>query len=283
MLSGVMVTGMGYQVGSPLIGGAFDNEKGFFELIPVVLQNDEFLYAQQIDWSYNVVHYDYQKGIQLANANLQDGSPKFKEGRKALQFLNNPQNVPWLQKDPRMCITLKTWLPLLNNEPAIVWTFRHPMEVSHSLIQREKSFTLDHALRLWIVYNMRALQNSQGLCRVYTSNEEILNNPLIEVQRISDELTHQCNVPKPPNALTIEQVNKFVDTSLQHNAKSKFNVGPIIERHGTDCDVHELVTTTNKTDPLYNVELQWYRMAMKLYCDMKSGVAYRDNYTWPTF
>lgn len=281
MLSGLMVTGMGYFVGGPLIGGAFDNEKGFFELVPVVLQNDEFMYAQQIDWSYNVVRYDYKKGLELANANLQNGSRKFKEGRKALKFLNNPQSIPWLQKDPRMCITLKTWLPLLNCEPAILWTYRHPMEVSHSLINREKSFTLDHALRLWVVYNMRALQNSKGLCRVYTSNEDILKNPMQEVQRISDELTRQCNVPKPPNELTIEQVNKFVDTSLQHNAKSKFNVGPIIQRYGTDCDVHELVTTTEKTSPQYDLELQWYRMAMKIYCDMKSGAAYENEYVWP--
>lgn len=281
MLSGLMVTGMGYFVGSPLIGGAFDNEKGFFELIPVVLQNDEFMNDQQIDWSYNVVRYDDKKGLELAKANLKDGSKKFKQGRKALQFLNNPQNVPWLQKDPRMCITLKTWLPLLNSDPAILWTYRHPMEVSHSLMSREKTFTLDHSLRLWIVYNTRALQNSNGLCRVYTSNEEILKNPMIEVQRISDELTRQCNVPKPPNVLTTEQVNKFVDTSLQHNVKSKFNTGPIIERHGTDCDVHELVTTTDKKDSKYQLELTLYRIAMKIYCDMKSGAAYKEDYTWP--
>jgi hypothetical protein len=281
MLSGLLVTGMGYNVGEPLIGGAFDNEKGFFELIPVVLQNDEFLYSQQIDWSHDVYHYDYKKGLERANANLENGHRYFKEGRKALQFLNNAQNTPWLQKDPRMCITLKTWLPLLNTEPAIVWTFRHPMEVSHSLMSREKSFTLDHSLRLWIVYNMRALQNSVGLCRVYTSNEEVLKNPMKEVQRVSDELTRQCQVPKPPNVLTTEQVNKFVDTTLQHNTKSKYNDGPIIERHGTDCDVHELVTTTERTNPKYDLERKLYRLAMKMYCDLKSGAAYKVEYIWP--
>lgn len=31
MLSGLMVTGNGYHTGGPLIGSAFDNEKGFFE------------------------------------------------------------------------------------------------------------------------------------------------------------------------------------------------------------------------------------------------------------
>ena len=32
MLSGLLVSGLGYNVGKPLIGAAFDNEKGFFEL-----------------------------------------------------------------------------------------------------------------------------------------------------------------------------------------------------------------------------------------------------------
>lgn len=41
MLAGLMKMGLGYETGKPLIGGAFDNEKGFFELIAAVYQNDE--------------------------------------------------------------------------------------------------------------------------------------------------------------------------------------------------------------------------------------------------
>lgn len=36
MLSGLLATGMGYKTGGPLIGEAFDNKKGFFELVPAV-------------------------------------------------------------------------------------------------------------------------------------------------------------------------------------------------------------------------------------------------------
>jgi hypothetical protein len=49
---------MGYKVGGPLIQPAFDNEKGLFELLPIVLQNDEFMAKQHIGWSYNVINYD---------------------------------------------------------------------------------------------------------------------------------------------------------------------------------------------------------------------------------
>jgi hypothetical protein len=131
------------------------------------------------------------------------------------------------------------------------------------------------------VYNMRGIQNSNNLCRVFTSNEAVLQDPLTEVQRISNELTSKCNVPAPPKPLTIEEVNKFVDTTLQHNTKKIGEDLPIIEVHGADCNVHDLVTTTSKDDARYAVEKKLYRIAMKLFCDMNSGVAYQENYEWP--
>ena len=47
MLSGLLVKGLGYKTGGPLIGQSFDNKKGFFERIDIVLQNDEFLKQQR--------------------------------------------------------------------------------------------------------------------------------------------------------------------------------------------------------------------------------------------
>jgi hypothetical protein len=56
---------------------------------------------------------------------------------------------------------------------------------------------------------------------VGSSNEAVLANPLTEVQRISDELTTKCGVPKPPRTLEQIDVDKFVDPSLQHNKKER--------------------------------------------------------------
>jgi len=276
MLGGLLVNGLGYNPGSPLIGGAFDNEKGFFELVPVVLQNDEFMNLQRVWWSANVMNYDADKALK----DKESGKATFQQGAKALAFLNNPDSSPWMQKDPRMCITLRTWLKLLNSEPAVLWTYRHPMEVANSLIRREASFTLDHALRLWIVYNMRGIQNSSDLCRIYSSNEAILADPLTEVQRVSDELTTKCGVPAPPQKLTKEVVEKFVDTSLQHNKKQYGEGSKVIEEHG-DCKVYELRTKTEKDSSRYQLEEYMYKIAMKIYCDMKSGAAYEEFYLWP--
>lgn len=283
MLGGLLVNGLGYNAGSPLIGSAFDNEKGFFELIPAVLQNDEFMNLQRVWWSANVLNYDSDMALQ----DKASGKATFQHGQKALAFFNNPDSAPWMQKDPRMCITLPTWLPLFNSEPAVLWTYRHPIEVAHSLIRREASFTLDHALRLWVVYNMRGIQNSRGLCRVYSSNEKILSDPLAEVQRLSDELTKKCGVPPPPNTLlTQEAVDKFIDTSLVHHGggKKKYGEGrSVIEEHnGGDCKVYELETDSKVGSPRYQLEIRMYKIAMKMYCDMQSGEAYEDSYDqWP--
>jgi len=280
MLSGLLHTSCGYTVGGPLIGSAADNEKGFFERIDIVLQNDEFMWKQGVWWATNVINYDWKKAL----TGLEDGTVDFKvHGESGLAFLNNPDNAPWLQKDPRMCITLKTWLKLMNNEPAIVFTYRHPLEVAMSLKRREKNFTISHGLRLWIVYNMRAIQNSKGLCIVRSSNDAILADPLHEVQRISDDLTTKCNVVQPQFKLTQEDVDKFIDPALQHNKKERAaeEKEVIAEYNDGKCKVYGFESQEEEGGEEWKREHKLYGMAMKIYCDFQSGKAYEDDYEWP--
>ena len=276
MLSGLMATGLGYHTGGPMIGGAFDNAKGFFERLDVVYQNDEFMNKQRVWWSANVLNFDAEKALQMKK----DGTVSFKDGQKALNFFSDPKNSPWLQKDPRMCVTLKAWLPLLPSEPAVVFTYRHPMEVALSLKKRESDFPIERGLRLWIIYNMRAVQNSAGLCRVYSSNEAVFADPLMEVQRISDELTSKCGVPPPPEKLSKEDVDKFVDPSLQHNKKDE-NAGKEEIANYDGCPVHAYKSAAKEGTAEYQREHDLYLKAMKIYCDYKSGKAYEDAYEWP--
>jgi hypothetical protein len=183
-----------------------------------------------------------------------------------------------------MCITLRSWLPLLNHEPAILFTYRHPLEVADSLQRREQNFSLAQGLRLWIVYNMRAIQNSAGLCRVVTSNEAVLANPRKEVERISAELTSRCGVPAPSKQVTDEDVEKFMDPSLQHHKKEKDaqqQTRAILETHGADCVVRDYDSSIKADTPAGQREHHLYLTAMKIYCDLESGLAYNDDYTWP--
>lgn len=279
MLSGLLVNGNGYTVGGPLIGANFDNEKGFFERLDVVLQNDEFMKSQDIWWGSRVRHYDANKAYE----EYKSGKINFSEGAKALEFLNDDKNAPWLQKDPRMCITLKTWLQILDISPAIVFTYRHPMEVAMSLNKREDNFRIETGLRLWILYNMAAIQNSAGLCRVFTSNEMVLAKPLEETQRIADDLTNKCHVPPGPKSITQEQVNVFIDPNLQHNKKKMQHGenGRILERIKDGCYIREYNSEFDEGSVSYERERFLYKTAMTIFCDFESGEAYKDDYQWP--
>lgn len=280
MLAGLLVEGFGYNPGAPLIQPAYDNEKGFYELIPAVLQNDIFMSDQHVDWASHVKEYDAEKAIQRYKA----GQIKFERGTNALRFLNNKSSRPWLQKDPRMCITMRTWLPLLNTKPAVIFTYRHPLEVAMSLANRQH-FKLAYGLRLWIQYNKYAVLNSADLCRVLSSNNAVLSDPLNETKRIASELTTNCNVPAPPKMIDQTIVESFVDTKLQHNKnqlKKKASEKILLESHG-DCLVKDFDSSEVDGSDAQKREMNLYLMAMKIYCDFESGKAYEKTYEWPDF
>lgn len=274
MLSGLMVMGLGYKVGSPLIGGAKDNPKGFFELLPAVLQSDIFLGKQGAGWASNVMRFDPEKAIQQ----YKNGEIKFKEGEKALSFLNDPDKSPWLQKDPRTCITLPVWLELLDHEPAILFTYRHPVEVANSLERRDQSVQFFAGLRLWTAYNIKAIQNMRGLCVVKSTNVALLGNPTEEIQRISDELTNKCNV-KPPPKQTLDKslVESFFDPNLQHKKQSEFIESEVLIQYG-DCAIYDI---QHKRGHREEYELDNYLNAMKLWCDLENGSAFNEDYEFP--
>jgi hypothetical protein len=281
MLSGLLVDGFGYKVGAPLIQPNFDNERGFFELLPAVLQNDEFMYNQNVNWAANVGKYDYKRALE----ETKKGNIPTEKLQKVLNILNSPDYVPWLQKDPRMCITLRTWLPYLNSKPAVIFTYRHPLEVAMSLHKRESGFTILRGLRLWILYNKSAIRNSADLCRVLSSNVAILSNPLAETKRIVDELTHKCGVPPSPKEITQEIVDGFVDPGLQHNKKKDGakdgNDKKVLETRG-DCEIQDYDSLLDPSDKaMIEKEMNMYLMAMRIYCDFQSGKAYMNDYEWP--
>lgn len=60
-------------------------------------------------------------------------------------------------KDPRTTLTIKLYLPYLEN-PHFISCFRNPVDVAKSLVARDKSFTLESARHLTDIYNQRLLK-----------------------------------------------------------------------------------------------------------------------------
>lgn len=266
---GGLLNQMGMQVGGPLIGPAVDNAKGFFERIDVVLQNDYLMRKQQVHYAFNTQKFDAHLGLKhILEA---EDTPWFDEGRKGLAFLNNPKNFPWMLKDPRLCITLRTWIPLLPFVPAVLFTYRHPLDVALSLSKREEEhFKIARGLKMWYVYNMRAIQNSNDLCRVVAAHKRIMSQPQVELDRIFDQL-HECGVAAP-RRLQQAQISGFVDSKLQHGRTTL---------HDDPCVLNLATLTPPDTWPTTEVEhVALYREVMRAYCAMEDGSAFSAEFAW---
>lgn len=273
MLSGLLIEGFGYHTGEPLLPPHSTNEKGFYELIPFVNQNDAFMLDEGIYWhSATIGRYEDLKEIKLTE-----------DGVQTQKILNDPTNVPWLLKDPRICITLRSWLPLINSKPAAVFTYRHPLEVAMSLEKRESGhFCISRGLRAWVRYNKAAVLNSSDLCVVRSSNKAILKDPLNETKRIARDLTTKCGVPEPPFEITQDIADGFVDPALQHNKLLKKNnaANQVLKIFSENCVARDFISKeTINWKRLQEVDV--YLKAMKIYCDMESGDAFEKDYIWP--
>ena len=293
MLTGLLHMAAGYTYGAAVYKGG-ENPTGFFERFDAVRQNDMWMRSQGVNWNNNVLNYSWEKSLE--DLELGNRDELFKTGKRTMRFFNNPKNAPWLQKDPRMCITLKTWLNLevwkkgdkkkmeqvLSKEPAIVFTYRNPLETALSLQKRGKPMYVARGLQLWMAYNMRAIQNSRGLCIVRTSNAAVVANPSEELQRISDKLTNKCGVIAPATRVKQTEIAKFIDPKLQHHNVKANDEQEVLETHndGT-CVVHSYESMRQKGTPAYNQERKMYLQAMKIFCDFQSGKAYKEDYEWP--
>ena len=265
---GGLMTKMGLQTGGPLISAAEDNEKGFFERIDVVLQNDYLMKDQQVHYGWKTHKYDVTKGLKRI---LTDDGSFFKEDTRALAFLNNPASSPWMLKDPRLCITLRTWLPLLTTPPAILFTYRHPLDVALSLHKRaQEQYSIAYALRIWYVYNRRAIQQSNDLCRVVSSHHNAMTTPDTEFARIHREL-HLCGV-NVPRLLTQEDISSFIDMRLQHGKTTLKE-----DSCRLNIDTLQPPATWVTQDPS---DLKLYREAMRVYCAMEDKSAFTPSFVF---
>lgn len=262
---------MGLNTGGPLIQAGTDNVKGFFERIDVVLQNDYIMRDQNVHYSYNTHKYDAGKGlVSVLNADKKF----FNEGKRALAFLNNPDNYPWMLKDPRLCITVRTWLPLLNFIPAVVFTYRHPLDVALSMHNREtEHFPIGRAMKLWYIYNKRAIQQSSDLCRVVTSHRLVMSQAQVELDRVYSELREQCGV-QVPHAVSHEDVVTFVDPKLQHGKTTLMDNscegGPEV------LDAALPPSASWDTKEANHIKL--YRSSLRLYCAMEDFSAFEPSF-----
>lgn len=164
-----LVNLMGFSLGpeKELLPPQPDNPAGFWENESLVALNDEILLTLDGDWS---------------------GPPDLDNGweeRPELDALRSRASEVvasvlsaerWVWKDPRACLTLPFWLPVLDREVAIVLVRRHPLEVAESLRTRH-DFPVALGLALWERYVRSALSATAGRPVCVTSYEQLVADP----------------------------------------------------------------------------------------------------------
>jgi len=125
----------------------------------------------------------------------------------------------WGFKDPRTLLTLPFWLEEIGSAH-FIGTFRHPLRVASSIHSRDKSFSIDYALKIWEMYNLRLWECYKTkpfpLISFDVSGEEYLSD--VESALVSLGLVEASN-----------DKMSFFDENLRHTHKETFNLPKSIQ------------------------------------------------------
>ncbi len=230
------VTGVIHRLGLP-IGEPKDqmsaddgNSKGYFELIPLMQENNLVLQTLGVNWTCPP---KYTSEWHL--------DPKFDalKPRSREVFLEVLCSSQWVWKDPRTCVTFKYWSDLLDCHQVVVIVVRNPLEVADSMAVAHGS-TRRHALALWERYMRSALEASRGKPAIVCSYESLVESPIEWIERMRSFLL-ACG-------LTLDEEDPAraaadsVDSGL-HRRRSTRSPGKSSEATNELCELYEYLMT----------------------------------------
>ncbi len=180
-----------------------ENPLGFWERRDMRKLCDELLHSAGADW-WKIANFDAKAIPDKVLA---------KQRRKFEKIVSRLDKYDaWVIKEPRLCLLLPA-LRYQVKKPVCLHIYRNPLEVARSL-QARNGFSISAGLALWEVYNLHALNASEGLPRISLSYEALMSQPLETLDALVNELeryvaSHQIK----PNR---ELVERFIDVNLYH-------------------------------------------------------------------
>ncbi|HID98754.1 MAG TPA: glycosyltransferase [Thiotrichaceae bacterium] len=177
-----------------MMGAYFSPEK---EIVPPTTANPKGYWER---WDILCLQEDLLKkglGITWDNINqfkTSDITPEIQaefEPKAREIVLGLDAHRPWMMKDPRFCLLLPFWRPLLEI-PVCVYVHRSPVQVAQSLKKRE-DFSMMLGVALWEKYTLQGLANIADIPRILVSHEELMSNPIAAVKKLYQDLL-DCEV-----------------------------------------------------------------------------------------
>ncbi len=202
------VTGVVHELGAflgpagHLMARRKDNPAGFFEHQLLTDLNDELLHALGGTWSQPPRFDDGWE-----HASHLDGIRVRAQQRLHEDFADAPL---WVWKDPRTCLTLPFWRPLLPPTQFVVCV-RNPLDVARSLLARDG---LDEAMGidLWMRHTVAALAG-HGTLPLLVLYDDVVDDPSTEVARIAAFLELDAS----PGAVARARAHLADNAGLRHH------------------------------------------------------------------
>lgn len=188
------------------LGFNADNPKGYWERRDVLRFNQQLMQLRGCSW-FDLRGWDWQTPF--------EAPPPIRRQMRGL-VLEMDAHRPWLLKDPRLCLTLPAWRPLLE-VPVAVLISRDPLEVALSLNQRNQ-YPLAFGLALWESHIASALNAARSLPLVHVAHEALLADPVQAVQQLhADLLAHEVQGLRLPS---LREILAFVEPKLYRARQS---------------------------------------------------------------
>lgn len=200
-----------------------DNPKGFWERRDVMHFNESLLMTQKCRWH------------ELKNWKI---NTPYKPPRRLVHDMQNLIHGmdafrPWFIKDPRLCLTLGAWLPLLE-VPIGVIVSRDPVEIAKSLRRRD-GMPLEYALALWECYTVSMLNRSLHVPRLFVQHADMLAAPVKTTQTLYNKLValgvRRIEMPSSP------EIRAFIDPKLYRAKAQTSDHSLLSDRHHALLDI----------------------------------------------
>jgi GT2 family glycosyltransferase len=154
-----------------------DNPTGYWERSDVVSVNDALLDASGYQWD-RIAGLDPHRlsAKQMRSTQHQIVARLSRAGK------------PWLIKDPRLCLLLPQWLPLIERVACVV-VVRDPREVAASMRDGPRgAFTSHYLIALWEKYLRIALGSLHGRPVIFIAYPAMLDEPEKQCQSLVSSL-----------------------------------------------------------------------------------------------
>ncbi|MCK9236797.1 MAG: PIN-like domain-containing protein [Thiopseudomonas sp.] len=164
-----MLQHLDIDLGSKLLPGSQENEKGFFENHYIMSYNDKLL--EKLDSSWDDVFFSYKEKEILISAN-----DRIELKEILLKEFENKEI--FAIKDPRLCYLFPLYAEILtelNIDIKILLPYRNPLEVAMSL-EKRNGFSLEKSVALWLNYFLYAEFYSRNHKRYFLRFDELLEN-----------------------------------------------------------------------------------------------------------